>query len=364
MIVTDQTTQLQAGRGVIRVLPTTQRETWHKVLQSIGSFDFYHTADYHALEERREDGVAELVVYGERNRLIAVPLMIRRIPESVQQKGEAALYDARSVYGYIGWLSSRDADEAMVERFGAALHRYLYGRKIVSVFGRMHPLLDPLNRGPKIGMVESVGHTVALPLHEGVDAFAAGICKGHRYEIRQLQKMGCVVQRDHELKYLGEFVRMYSETMTRLGAKSHYFYTEAELRETFASKQFEAQLYVALQAGVPCAMAIVVRCGALLQYHLSCSRDGVVRFPATKLLLDSVCREAIGSGVKLFHLGGGVGGRQDSLFNFKLGFGGVVLPFKIWKLIVRSAEYERLALRVDSRANAGEFFPSYRFESP
>ncbi|MBA4135873.1 MAG: hypothetical protein C0518_00995 [Opitutus sp.] len=351
---------------MIRVLRTTEGRIWHALLRSIENFDFYHTADYHALEERREGGQAELVIYGEGSRLIAVPLMLREIPRALQGAGEGTLYDARSVYGYIGLLSSRQTDGEMVERFGAAFYRYLSARNVVSVFGRMHPLLDSLNRGPGIGIVEPVGNTVAVPLHEGLEAYERRLSKSHRYEIRRLRELGCGIRHDRELAYLGEFTRMYTETMKRLGAKPHYFYTEDELREMFSSKQFGAQLHVAIQDGVACAMAIIVRCGELLQYHLSCSRDGVARYPATKLLLDSVCRDAISAGVKWFHLGGGVGGRQDSLFAFKLGFGGVVFPFKTWRYIVRARDYERLSLasRADNSAEAGEFFPHYRHESP
>jgi hypothetical protein len=60
----------------------------------------------------------------------------------------------------------------------------------------------------------------------------------------------------------------------------------------------------------------------------------------------------------LFHLGGGVGGRSDSLFEFKLRFDpGAEREFAIGKAIHDESAYRELA---GPGADLPGFFPAYR----
>jgi hypothetical protein len=62
------------------------------------------------------------------------------------------------------------------------------------------------------------------------------------------------------------------------------------------------------------------------------------------------------------HIGGGVGGQDDNLLHFKIGFSKSHYPFKVWKWIVDQARYDRLCYGRDTAlpvANTGHF-PCYR----
>jgi hypothetical protein len=67
-------------------------------------------------------------------------------------------------------------------------------------------------------------------------------------------------------------------------------------------------------------------------------------------------------GATVLHLGGGVGGAQDSLFDFKSGFGTGRHVFRLWKRVLRPDVYR--ALDEARREIRGEpdpkFFPTYR----
>ena len=69
-------------------------------------------------------------------------------------------------------------------------------------------------------------------------------------------------------------------------------------------------------------------------------------------------------GNRWMHLGGGVGGGQDSLFHFKLGFSPQTFPFRTWRLVLDAAAYDELLTRAGrapgSGLVAGSFFPAYR----
>ena len=68
-------------------------------------------------------------------------------------------------------------------------------------------------------------------------------------------------------------------------------------------------------------------------------------------------------GNDVLHLGGGVGGRADSLFQFKAGFSPRRHAFHTWRVIVDPDQYEALCARRPGSENADDatdFFPRYR----
>jgi hypothetical protein len=112
---------------------------------------------------------------------------------------------------------------------------------------------------------------------------------------------------------------------------------------------------------------LFVECGGILQYHLSGTDRTYAKLASTKLLLDSVRSWANGRNMRVFHLGGGVGGDQDNLFFFKSGFSQRHHDFRAWRWIVQPTSYERLvkSRRAWRTANGVErdlsgYFPEYR----
>ncbi len=73
--------------------------SWKKTLELIGTYDFYHTYDYHQLS-KKEGEKPILVVYEEENTKLAVPFLKRDI------KG-TPYADLTSVYGYAGPIAKK-----------------------------------------------------------------------------------------------------------------------------------------------------------------------------------------------------------------------------------------------------------------
>ena len=68
-------------------------------------------------------------------------------------------------------------------------------------------------------------------------------------------------------------------------------------------------------------------------------------------------------GAKILHLGGGLGGADDSLYRFKLGFGTDVHPFYTLRVVHDRATYDELNRSVVSgehEESDDAFFPPYR----
>src|SRR5438132_759156 len=140
----------------LRILGTADAAEWLAVLKRAQQHDFHHLPQYHAVAEKRGEGVAQLYVYEAGEYVIALPLLLRRADE---------WFDATSVYGYGGPVASHSSVPAEVAReFQQALENELSCRRVVAVFARLHPLInqEPLLEG--LGECPNNGDTISIDL--------------------------------------------------------------------------------------------------------------------------------------------------------------------------------------------------------
>ena len=78
---------------------------------------------------------------------------------------------------------------------------------------------------------------------------------------------------------------------------------------------------------------------------LSGTRDSFFKLHPFKTILNFVRYWAKDRGNRVFHLGGGLGGKKDGLFEFKAGFSKIRHPFKTWRIIADEDRYENLVER-------------------
>ena len=108
------------------------------------------------------------------------------------------------------------------------------------------------------------------------------------------------------------------------------------------------------------AMSIILFGNGQMHYHLSASRREFQNLAPTNLLLYEAACFGCSIGLKTFHLGGGLGSRQDHLYHFKKQFNRQEdCQFSIGRLIVDEQIYRRLwNLNFDGKETG--FFPAYR----
>src|SRR5690606_36500396 len=127
---------------------------WDSVLKSSYIYDFHHTAFYHTIDNNYRSIL--FTAYDEED-FIALPLVIRPIEGT-------DLYDATSVYGYCGPISSR-ADllfsDELVKYFKSNFQKFCLDNRIVSVFSRLHPLLEQEQFFLDFGEIVPLNKTVA-----------------------------------------------------------------------------------------------------------------------------------------------------------------------------------------------------------
>jgi sugar O-acyltransferase (sialic acid O-acetyltransferase NeuD family) len=361
----------KAGRtmGKARMLSTRDEQEWLEVLQQVAQHDFYHLPQYHALEERLGRGTAYLFAYSNGPYHIALPVILRPIdPRQNLVNGAEHWCDASSVYGYSGPVTSHpDAPRQIIENFHALLWDAFREMEIVTVFSRLHPLLSqkPLLYG--LGNCLPSGQTVSIDLTAPLETQRQKYRKGHRSDISKGRNHGVVCHEDTSLSYLEAFVDIYRETMERVAADSFYLFDYSYFKSLVAALGKNAHLFVALLNGELIAGALVVECQGIVQYHLGGARDSAKALAPIKLILDAVRIWATERRFQTFHLGGGVGARDDSLFYFKAGFSDRRHEFSTWQWVVLPKVYEQLCharLHWDQEhgleSGPAEFFPRYR----
>jgi hypothetical protein len=164
--------------------------------QSSLQYDFYHTQSYHLLEKEND---AVLFVYFFDDNFIAIPLIIRSIPDS-------DFNDCTSVYGYCGPISNIAFEELPLEaikQFKEGLNFFFAERKIVSSFVRLHPLF-PFQEiiFKDFGEVITLNKTVVINLNQPIDVQRSGYGKSTKLHINRALKNGVTIRRTSDFEDL------------------------------------------------------------------------------------------------------------------------------------------------------------------
>src|SRR5260221_91359 len=305
-----------SARG-FAILGTADEEEWNEVLRCTASHDFYHLPKYHRLAERRGEGTAQCYVYRNGDHLIALPLLVRPVSESEPD----AWKDATSVYGYCGPVASsaRPPEELVVE-FREGLRELLAEQRIVSVFSRLHPLFDQRDLLAGLGAIRPAGQTVSIDLTLSPEAQRAQYSGTYRTRINKLLRNGVTCTLDPEQRQLAEFVEMYHETMRRVNAHDSYFFGADYFAKLSQELDGVLHLFVTKLDDQIIAGGLFTLCNGIVQYHLGATRDAFLRLSPMGLVIDTARSWATEQGARIFHLGGGVGSKEHSLFKFKAGF--------------------------------------------
>lgn len=319
---------------------------WTKLLKVLGYSDIYHTFEFTSLDSERMGGVANLIIVNMPTGIIGLPAIFRKIPN------ENRHIDAVSVYGYNGVLTS---SSIIPEDFASGVKKIktaLIERDCVALFNRE-------SNFTRYRLPESTetGKVLAVDLMQDPEEYEKSLAEGHRQEIKALRKLNYTVVKSTDLKVIQDFHEVYEHTMLRRGAKINYFFSVKYFESVLKIHSSAPDLRAVYHDGKMIAGAIFITQGDHMYYMFSGSILGVSQYPVMKLILDQVIRENLNNGKKLLHLGGGLGGKQDSLYHFKFGFGKVILPFYTTQWILMPEVYNRLSTHVLTETS---FFPKYR----
>jgi Acetyltransferase (GNAT) domain len=322
--------------------------------------DVYHLPEYAVAASRAEKGRPAAFYAEFQGTACLVPLLIRDLPEELGASRE--WYDATSPYGYPGLLATNPADEVALSRLLTAFRELGDAQGLVSAFIRLHPLLPfPSAALRTLGPVRTHGRVVLLDLTQSTEKLWSEARKNHGRGITKLNRDGFVATMDDWGLY-PEFIRLYEGTMQRVAAVPFYFFARTYFDALRAELPGQAHLctVTAPDGRIACAGLFFEEAG-IVQFHLSGTADEFLRVAPSKFMFDFVCRWAKERGNRVFHLGGGRGGGEDSLFHFKAGFSPLRAEFQSLRVVFNEDRYRTLASRIDGAAAISpEFFPLYR----
>lgn len=315
--------------------------------------DFYHRPDYAALcaAHERHEAVALLVEEGDR--LLLLPLLRRTSPEGWS--------DVTSAHGYPGALLRGDDDGF----FGRALEAGLVplrGLGVVSLYVRLHPLLNPR---PPSGVGEVVRHpdTVAVDLTLSDEELWSQTRPRVRSQVNRAVRAGHRMRVDRSAAALATFRRLYDATMERLGAGAAYRFDERYF-VGLAEALGEALHVVTVDVGGEVAAGGVwIESAGIVHLHLAASDPRFDREHPTKLMYHLMRAWSRDRGARWMHLGGGRGTAEDTLLRFKAGFSSLRAPYRTVRVIVDHERYAALVVERFPAGSAGprpDWFPAYR----
>ena len=268
--------------------------------------------------------------------------------------------DAITPYGYGGPVGVGAAPP--VESFYGLYEDWCASNGVVSTFIRFHPLFANQRRTPRDLHVERLSDTIAWSLERDLDLFAS-LHPKHRNKVRKAQAAGFEVTVRESPESLAEFAALYEATMSRLGASGFYFFRDEYWRSLETGLGDQLVLVEARIDGELDASALCFATAPWLHYHVSGTSDRGREAAAANLVLFEAARWGQGRGFDQFHLGGGAGGREDTLFHFKQRF----FPpgrreASVGKLVHDAETYCALAGLSELRLDG--YFPAYREPLP
>ena len=342
---------------------------WIETLQRV-PHDIYHTPAYHLVPGFGSEGAAHVFVHQEADKLLLWPYLLTPVD------GESEFNDVASVYGYAGPISH--SDPAFVQRAWLALCDHWRMQKVVSAFTRFHPILgnqqliatlpESQTPSPAAGL-KFCGATISIDLTKPLEAQVKDYQKILRQEIRKSRELGFVTSEDSDWQHVDDFVRLYRGTMSRRKGRSEYLIDSDWVAKFRGLLGAQTRLFVTKYEGVVAAALLAMQHGPFLHAHLTGIEAELVTYSPLKVLLDQVREWGTSQGFQFFHLGGGLGGREDSLFQFKRRFSPQSHEFHTGSWILNPAQYTNLEewhkrKYLEQGLDIGNpgYFPIYRYQ--
>jgi len=328
--------------------------------------DVYHRPDYVQLEATRMESAPEALLISDEERVFFVPYLVRSCEPLCYDMRES-VFDVVSPYGFPGILmndSGRDSNFAAEAL--AALRETFARRSICSAFLRMHPILG--NNFASLfapNVFADSCETVAIDLTLSKDEILKQIRLNHHKTIEKCISLGYTARVVSLTDVLVPFSALYKETMDRVEATDSYYFDA----QYFANLAQMPGVYCCIveSGGAIAAACVFFECNGIVNAHLGGTRTAFLSRSPFKMVVWEAMRWAKERGNRWLHLGGGVGGKDDSLLHFKAGFSNTRFQFLTSRLVINESKYDRL-VHVKAQATnlstetvyASSYFPAYR----
>ncbi|HMG09173.1 MAG TPA: GNAT family N-acetyltransferase [Mucilaginibacter sp.] len=330
------------------------KKEWDAYIDKSLIHEVFHTWNYHSLNQ---EGEPLLFVYEEEGFFIALPVIKRKIENSL-------FFDMTSAYGYCGPIASIDLSSLSVQTlasFKTSFMNFMKEENAVCIFSRLHPFVNQYNILESIGGLQENGTTLYMDLTLSVEDQRSKYDKRLFRQIRKLREKGYIIKELNSQEGIKNFTEMYYKNMDRVNASPNYYFDEQYFANLLNVERFENKLLLIYDGPELICGALLLLSNSIIRNHLSATSPEYLKESPSKLLTDEISMIGRRLGKKIFHLGGGVGGKEDSLFTFKRYFSDLQVKDYIWCYINDNTAYNDLVLKAGVDVNAGSnYFPLYR----
>ncbi|MGA7240346.1 MAG: GNAT family N-acetyltransferase [Bryobacteraceae bacterium] len=342
--------------------------------------DFYQTPAYYRFESENGEGIAHAFVARSGEKRFLWPYLLKQVvvPGVTEH---VAMTEVRSAYGYSGPVCSLDCDTSFLTLAFQSLVEVWRSQGVVNAFCRLHPVLSTHDVCARVietgaldawkpantGFLVHHGKTVSIDLRLDTDTRRARYSAALRKGVRRNQRDGVRTVRDADFRHLRDFYEFYIATMDRNQASKYYYFSFDYFERLARHLPGIVHLFVTGAGKRPSCAALISEYEQKLQaLFIMANPNSEVKAPS-RTLIDDVCDWGRERQATDFHLGGGVGGAKDSLFDFKAQFSGVHRDFYTCRLVLDSDKYARLVRirgAVSQLDEAETFFPAWRKPLP
>ncbi|RHB49232.1 GNAT family N-acetyltransferase, partial [Exiguobacterium sp. AM39-5BH] len=335
----------------LKVVHIDEIEKWNSIVRSFSNYDVYYLAGYLKAFYIHGDGEPILFHYETEDIKILNVAMKREIKVNASESNDVLktqFYDLSTVYGYGGPLIEGVFNKTDLIKFDEEYIAKCQEMNIVSEVIRFHPVLENYISFEGVYEIVELGKTITMDITE-VQNILKNMDAKNRNMIRKAQKNNVHIYWGRSPELIVKFKTMYESTMERDQATPYYFFKDNFYSSVLNDLKHNCLIFYAIYNYEIIAMSMILFSNAQIHYHLSASDNNFRNLGATNLLLYEVANWGHSNQFKTFHLGGGLGSKEDNLYKFKKVFNKKSKTvFKIGKKIFLHDAYSHL---VDLRTN-------------
>ena len=348
---------------MLKIFTIEESIEWDKKVKSFEDYDSYYLSGYVNAFKRNGDGIP-LLFYYENNNLKAINIVMKRDiaddPEFNEKINRNEYFDFITPYGYGGWLIEGNGS---IENLFIEYEKWCIDNNIISEFVRFHPLFENYKKVKNIYYVQHISDTIYMDL-ASEEIITKNMTSKCRNMVRKAIKNGLTMKEDNDFSTIELFKELYYQTMDKNNASDSYYFSDEYFLTLFHDRE-NIKLFNVFMENEIVGSSIVLLGKDWIHYHLSANTPLGYKFAANNLLLYSIANWGSAKGYKKFHLGGGYGGNESSLFKFKESMNkNGRLAFAIGRKIFDRKKYALLVkIAGNDRENIeNNFFPLYRLK--
>nr|WP_206762659.1 GNAT family N-acetyltransferase [Mobilitalea sibirica] len=359
------------------VIKLEHTQEWDSLVKRFREYDVYYLSGYVKAFCHNGDGDAKLIYYEKDNIRAINVVMVRDIYQDkhfTSKISKDTYYDITTPYGYGGFLIQGNTTDEDLKQLEQEYCDYCREQGIVCEFARFHPIHRNGEKLKSMYEIKKLGNTVTINLLSEQQIWA-DLSSKNRNMIRKAKKAGVEIFWGRSPQLIEEFIPLYNRTMDKNHASEYYYFDQDFYHSMLYDLKYHADIFYASYENKIIAMSILLFANQQMNYHLSASDTNYRHLAPTNLLLYEAACWGHTNGYKTFHLGGGVGCKEDSLYQFKKSFhkdgetdylvGKKIFDEKRYQELIKLRKIELLEKgmaveEIKDQFEQSDYFPIYR----